>query len=87
MMASEQDSTAPPTPTELLNAIALLCAREGILPPPDQPNVLGQVTTLLTRAIHADELAARYLTQYHQARQACYSFSQQAAAQPVDEHE
>ena len=68
-------SNEQPTDTELLNAIALACYREGIMPPPEQPNTLGQVMSLLMRKAKAEDDAARYLNQFNEARKACYWMS------------
>ncbi len=67
-----------PSPLHELNAISLLCQREGILKPDDHPTTLGQVVALLSRATRNESDAAHQRQQFQQARLACYSLSVQA---------
>lgn len=63
---------------EMLKAINLVCRREGILPPKENPTPAGQVFELVRRAMRSEELAERYRQQFIECRQASYEFSEAA---------
>ena len=64
-----------PTPLHELNAISLLCQREGILKDEGHTTTLGQVMKLLARATCNEADAARYRQEFQDARLACYSLT------------
>ena len=78
-----------PTPEQLLNAISLVCQREGIMPTPENPNALGQVVELISRTIRAEQEADRWHSQFNQARLACYAFgeTQRIQTMQIEQHE
>ena len=78
-----------PTPEQILNAIGLVCQREGILPTQENPNQLGQVVELIARTIRAEQECDRYRSQFNQARLACYQFGeiQRIQTMQLEQHE
>ena len=83
------DSQPTPTPEQILNAIALVLQREGILPNPTNPTPLGQVVELIQRTIRAESEADRYRSQFNQARLACYRYAetQRIQTMQLEQHE
>ena len=71
-------SDTKPTAAQELQAIGIVCQREGILTTPDNPTTLGLVLSLLQRLNQAEALTDRYLSLYRDSRRACYHFEAQA---------
>ena len=83
------DKPNQPTPEQILNAIALVLQREGILPSQANPSPLGQVVELIQRTIRAEAEADRYRSQFNQARLACYQYAetQRIQTMQLEQHE